>query len=86
MAQRTPADPDLLAILDKGSNRIVDTLGDESAVASGSTPTPKGGGRSATPGSPAHDKRNDVVVDVKENDMASGPSRRHMKQPPNSLR
>ncbi|XP_037579383.2 uncharacterized protein LOC119462109 [Dermacentor silvarum] len=76
-------DPDLLAILDKGSNRIVERLASGSLE---SWSNSKDDGRSATSGSEAEDRKNDVVVDVKENDMASGPKRRRMTRSPNSLR
>ncbi|XP_070394907.1 uncharacterized protein [Dermacentor albipictus] len=88
-AAEDTVDPDLLAILDKGSNRIVEAAGDESPVARGSSASrvdSKDDGRRATSGSEADDRQNDVVVDVKENDMASGPKRRRMTRPPNSLR
>nr|XP_050027848.1 uncharacterized protein LOC126523062 [Dermacentor andersoni] len=86
-AAEDTVDPDLLAILDKGSNRIVEAAGDESPAARGSSASrvdSKDDGRRAT--SEADDRQNDVVVDVKENDMASGPKRHRMTWPPNSLR
>ncbi|KAL1468523.1 hypothetical protein MTO96_025355 [Rhipicephalus appendiculatus] len=82
-------DPDLLAILDRGGIRIADAVSTESVMSSSTAKQSdsKDDGRSAKNGSQAEkDKRNDMVVDVKEGDMAIGPKRRPMTRSPNSLR
>lgn len=85
------ADPDLLAILDRASIRMVeDATSTESPMVSGLSAKQSDSndyGRSGTPGSQAEkDKQKDVVVDVKEGDMAIGPKRRPVTRSPNSLR
>lgn len=84
------ADPDLLAILDRGSIRMVDATSTESPMVSGLSAKrsdSKDYGQSGTRGSQAKkDKQKDVVVDVKEGDMAIGPKRQPVTRSPNSLR
>lgn len=83
------ADPDLLAILDRGSIRMVDATSTESPMVSGLSAKRSDSdyGQSGTRGSQAKkDKQKDVVVDVKEGDMAIGPKRQPVTRSPNSLR
>ncbi|XP_077488151.1 uncharacterized protein LOC144099026 [Amblyomma americanum] len=82
------ADPDLLAILDVAHNRILESSSQyEMSGASGEVKAaPEVGGKhGAASSSQAPVKVDDAVVDVKEDDMASGPKRRRMTEPTNYL-
>ncbi|XP_075750613.1 uncharacterized protein LOC142817483 [Rhipicephalus microplus] len=76
-------DPDLLAILDKGI-RIEDAASTESPMNSSSAK--QRDLKDANKDTQAQkDKQNNMVVDVKEGDMAIGPKRRPVTRSPNSL-
>lgn len=76
-------DPDLLAILDKGI-RIEDAASPESPMNSSSAK--QRDLEDANKDTQAQkDKQNNMVIDVKEGDMAIGPKRRPVTRSPNSL-